>query len=99
MAKYTLKSKILTKGKSMYHKWGVKKGRTFVPMTYKLKTCQIMAGAKSSGLKAFRRSNYNFMQLFFHKILLHTIRKRKKMAGQNTFQILFFNDANMLGEH
>ena len=30
MAKYTLKSKVLTKGKSMYHKWGVKNGLTFV---------------------------------------------------------------------
>ena len=29
----------------------------------------------------------------------HTIRKRKKMAGQNTFQILLLNDANMIGEH
>jgi hypothetical protein len=30
---------------------------------------------------------------------LHTIQKRKKMAGQNTFQILLLNDANMIGEH
>ena len=30
---------------------------------------------------------------------LHTIRKYKKMAGQNTFQILVLNDANMIGEH
>ena len=29
MAKYTLKSKVLTKGKSMYHKWGVKNGLTY----------------------------------------------------------------------
>ena len=29
----------------------------------------------------------------------HTIRKYKKMAGQNTFQILVLNDANMIGEH
>ena len=29
----------------------------------------------------------------------HTIQKRKKMAGQNTFQILLLNDANMIGEH
>jgi hypothetical protein len=29
----------------------------------------------------------------------HTIRKGKKMAGQNTFQILLLNDANMIGEH
>ena len=29
----------------------------------------------------------------------HTIRKRKKIAGQNTFQILLLNDANMIGEH
>ena len=29
----------------------------------------------------------------------HTIRKYKKMAGQNTFQILLLNDANMIGEH
>jgi hypothetical protein len=27
--------------------------------------------------------------------LNHTIRKCKKMAGQNTFQILLLNDANM----
>ena len=31
--------------------------------------------------------------------LTHTIRKYKKMAGQNTFQILVLNDANMIGEH
>ena len=29
----------------------------------------------------------------------HTIQKRKKMAGPNTFQILVLNDANMIGEH
>ena len=32
-------------------------------------------------------------------LALHTIRKCKKMAGQNTFPILFLNDANMIGEH
>ena len=31
--------------------------------------------------------------------LYHTIQKHKKMAGQNTFQILLLNDANMIGEH
>ena len=30
---------------------------------------------------------------------VHTIQKYKKMAGQNTFQILVLNDANMIGEH
>ena len=29
---------------------------------------------------------------------VHTIQKCKKMAGQNTFQILILNDANMIGE-
>ena len=29
----------------------------------------------------------------------HTIRKCKNMAGQNTFEILLLNDANMIGEH
>ena len=29
----------------------------------------------------------------------HTIRKRKNMAGQNTFKILLLNDDNMTGEH
>ena len=29
----------------------------------------------------------------------HTIQKCKKIAGQNTFQILLLNDANMIGEH
>ena len=29
----------------------------------------------------------------------HTIRKYKKIAAQNTFQILVLNDANMIGEH
>ena len=29
----------------------------------------------------------------------HTIQKCKKMAGQNTFEILLLNDANMIGEH
>ena len=29
----------------------------------------------------------------------HTIRKCKRMAGQNTFEILLLNDANMIGEH
>ena len=29
----------------------------------------------------------------------HTIQECKKMAGQNTFQILVLNDANMIGEH
>jgi hypothetical protein len=32
-------------------------------------------------------------------IVIHTIQKPQKMAGQNTFQILFLNDANMIGEH
>ena len=31
--------------------------------------------------------------------VIHTIRKCKKMAGQNTFEILLLNDANMIGEH
>ena len=30
---------------------------------------------------------------------IHTIQKCKKMAGQNTFQILLLNDANIIGEH
>ena len=29
----------------------------------------------------------------------HTIRKCKKMAGQNTFPILLLNDDIMIGEH
>ena len=29
----------------------------------------------------------------------HTIRKFKKVAGQNTFPILLLNDANMIEEH
>jgi hypothetical protein len=29
----------------------------------------------------------------------HTIQKCQKMAGQNTFEILLLNDANMIGEH
>ena len=29
----------------------------------------------------------------------HTIQKRKKMPGQNKFQNLLLNDANMIGEH
>ena len=33
------------------------------------------------------------------RTLEHTIRKRQEMAGQNTFQILLLNDANMIGEH
>jgi hypothetical protein len=32
-------------------------------------------------------------------VLKHTIQKRKKMAGQNTFQILLLDDSNMIGEH
>ena len=32
-------------------------------------------------------------------LLGHTIRKCKKMAGQNTFKILLLNDANIIGEH
>ena len=31
----------------------------------------------------------------FSLIALHTIQKCKKIAGQNTFQILVLNDANM----
>ena len=31
--------------------------------------------------------------------IVHTIRKCKKMSGQNTFQILILNDANMIGKH
>ena len=31
-------------------------------------------------------------------MLHHTIQKCKKTAGQNTFQILLLNDANMIGE-
>ena len=30
---------------------------------------------------------------------LHTIRKCKKMAGQNTFNFFLLNDAYMIGEH
>ena len=41
----------------------------------------------------------NFEQLLKTKTLVHTIRKCKKMAGQNTFEILLLNDANMIGEH
>ena len=32
-------------------------------------------------------------------IPLHTIQNCKKMAGQNAFQILLLNDANMIGEY
>jgi hypothetical protein len=32
-------------------------------------------------------------------LIVHTIQKCKEMAGQNTFQILLLNDANMIGEH
>ena len=42
------------------------------------------------------------LQYVVHSGLLqseHTIRKCKKMAGQNTFEILLLNDANMIGEH
>ena len=39
------------------------------------------------------------LQIFFHLKCTHTIRKCKKMAGQNTFQILLLNDANTIGEH
>ena len=31
--------------------------------------------------------------------LEHTIRKCKKMAGQNTFKFLLLNDANIIEEH
>ena len=44
------------------------------------------------------------MYLFFFQkdnitIRFHTIWKYNKMAGQNTFQILVLNDANMIDEH
>ena len=32
-------------------------------------------------------------------ILEHTIRKRKKIAGQNAFEILLLNSTNRMGEH
>ena len=35
---------------------------------------------------------------FIEEEKYHTIRKCKKMAGQNTFPILLLNDANMIGE-
>ena len=33
------------------------------------------------------------------RLIAHTIRKCKKMAGQNKFQSFLLNDANMIGEH
>ena len=39
------------------------------------------------------------LNLFIFVYWSHTIQKPQKMAGQNTFQILFLNDANMIGEH
>jgi hypothetical protein len=41
-------------------------------------------------------------QLEKHNLFLttaHTIRKCKKIAGQNTFKVLLLNNANMIGEH
>ena len=40
-----------------------------------------------------------FWSIWCKKALAHTIQKCKKMAWQNTFQILFLNDAHMIGEH
>jgi hypothetical protein len=34
-----------------------------------------------------------------HTLLGHTIQKRRKMAGQNTFNFFLLNDAYMIGEH
>ena len=42
---------------------------------------------------------HNLEKNIFIDIVNHTIRKCEKMAGQNTFQILLLNDANMIGEH
>ena len=39
-----------------------------------------------------------FPKYLLNILLTHTIRKYKKMAGQNTFQILLLNDANMIGQ-
>ena len=49
------------------------------------------------------RVRTNFLQIFqFVWFFLHwalTIRKCKKMARQNTFEILLLNDANIIGVH
>ena len=42
---------------------------------------------------------FMYILLIFKIFVHHTIRKCKKMAGQNTFQILLLNDTNMIGEH
>ena len=44
-------------------------------------------------------TNTNNLLLTLELVTMHTIRKYKKMAGQNTFQILVLNDSNMIGEH
>ena len=46
--------------------------------------------------------DYLFQMKLYHFFVCktgHTIRKYKKMAGQNTFQVLLLNDANMVEEH
>jgi hypothetical protein len=49
-------------------------------------------------LSPFKGSKFR-IYLFYDLEPFHTIQKPQKMAGQNTFQILFLNDANMIGEH
>ena len=51
-------------------------------------------------LEAEGREFLKFLRLVEQFIqTVHTIQKCKKMAGQNTFQILLLNDANMIREH
>ena len=49
--------------------------------------------------KLYRTINLHVLDSIGRKAIPHTIRKYKKMVGQNTFQILVLNDANMIGEH
>ena len=50
----------------------------------------------------FNLQHWSFFQLqknHGYTLALHTIQKCQKMAGQNTFEILLLNDANMIEEH
>ena len=53
-------------------------------------------------LLGYGTNTYEFFFLLLTTLetnINHTIRKCKQMAGQNTFEILLLNDANMIREH
>ena len=62
--------------------------------------CPTYVSKRTGGGRVYKMASFADIQYcIYADIMGQTIRKRKKMAGQNTFQILLLNDANMIEEH